>query len=215
MVTRRRPLSRERVLRAAVEIADAQGVEALSMRRLARKLGVEAMSLYNHVANKDDLLDGIVDLTVGEIELPDDAADWKEATRRSAISTRDVLLRHPWASKLWMSRQTGGPAQLRNADWRLRTLREAGFSKDVVYHAFHLVEAFVLGYAGMQLSFPYRGEELAGIAERFLREFPADQYPDLAQHVREHLEPDHGEKGGFELGLDLVLDGLERLRDAA
>jgi AcrR family transcriptional regulator len=209
----RTPLSRERVLHAAVALADEAGLEALSMRRLAKELGVEAMSLYNHVANKDEILDGIVDVVVGEIDLPSDRVDWKTAIRRSAISTRDVLLRHRWASKLWMSRQSGGRARLRHGDWILRTLREAGFPRDLIYHAFHVLEAHVLGYTGMQLNFPYRGEELAGMAETFLRQLPADEYPDLVEHVTQHLEPHHGGEGGFELGLDLILDGLERLRD--
>jgi AcrR family transcriptional regulator len=183
------------------------------MRKLAQELGVEAMSLYNHVANKDEILDGIVDLVVGEIELPSDGLDWRTAMRRNVISTRDVLVRHKWASKLWMSRQTGGSAQLRNGDWRLRTLREAGFSKDVIYHAFHILEAYVLGYTSLQLSFPYRGEELKGMATTFLEQLPADAYPDLVEHVMQHLEPHEGGEGGFEFGLDLILDGLERLHD--
>jgi AcrR family transcriptional regulator len=211
---RRVPLSRERVLRAAVALADEGGIEALSMRRLAKELGVEAMSLYNHVANKDEILDGLIDLVVGEIELPSDGGDWKTAMRRAAISTRDVLLRHPWASKLWMTRQSGGPARLRHGDWLLRTLREARLSKDAIYHAFHFLEAYVLGYAGLQLSFPYTGEELAGLATTFLQQLPADEYPDLVDHIKQHLEPRDADQGGFEMGLDLILDGLERLRDA-
>ena len=210
----RAPLSRERVLRAAVELADAEGLDALSMRRLARELGVEAMSLYNHVANKDEILAGMMEIAVGEIELPMDAADWKAAMRRSAISNRDVLRRHSWASSLWMSRQSGGPAQLRRTDWMLRTLREAGLSKDLVYHALHILEAYVLGATVQHQSFPYRGEELAGMANTFLQQLPADEYPDLVEHVRQHLDPPSGAEGGFELGLDLILSGLERLRDA-
>ena len=201
------------MLHAAIRLVDEGGLEALSMRKLAQELGVEAMSLYNHVANKDEILDGIVDLVVGEIELPSDGLDWRTAMRRNVISTRDVLVRHKWASKLWMSRQTGGPAQLRNGDWRLRTLREAGFSKDVIYHAFHILEAYVLGYTSLQLSFPYRGEELKGMATTFLEQLPADAYPDLVDHVMQHLEPHESGEGGFEFGLDLILDGLERLRD--
>src|SRR5213592_4888148 len=127
---RRRPLTRERVLRAAVRLADKGGIESVSMRRLAKELGVEAMSLYNHVANKDEILAGMLDLVSGEIELPSDEADWKLAVRRSAISSRDVLLRHRWAASIWMSSHAGGPAHLRRGDWLLRTLREAGLSKE-------------------------------------------------------------------------------------
>jgi AcrR family transcriptional regulator len=211
----RAPLSKERVLHAAVELADAEGLDALSMRRLAKELGVEAMSLYNHVANKDEILAGMIEIVVGEIELPTDGADWKAALRRSAISNRDVLRRHPWASGLWMSRQSGGPAQLRRTDWILRTLREAGLSQDLVYHALHILDAYVLGATVQHQSFPYSGDELAGMASRFLEQLPADEYPDLVEHVRQHLDPPPGAEGGFELGLDLILTGLERLRDGA
>jgi len=203
------------VLRAAVALADEGGIEALSMRRLAKELGVEAMSLYNHVANKDEILDGIVDLVVGEIELPGDEADWKAAIRRSAISNRDVLLRHRWASNLRMARQSGGPAQLRLADWTLGKLREAGFSKSLIYHAFHILEAYVLGVTVQHLNFPYNDEELAGLATTFLQQLPAGEYPDFVEHVMQHLEPRDGGEGGFELGLDLILDGLERARNTA
>jgi AcrR family transcriptional regulator len=203
------PLSKERVLRAAIAFADEHGVEALSMRKLAKELGVEAMSLYKHVANKDAILAGMLDLVADEIELPD-GPDWRTALRRNAISTRDVFVRHPWAGRLWMSQQSGGPERLRLADWMLRTLREAGFSPDLIYHFFHILEANILGFTVMQLSFPYKGEELAGLTERFLARI-GDEYPDLAEHVKQHVEPREGESG-FELGLDLLLDGLERAR---
>jgi len=212
---RRTALSRERVLRAAIALADEGGIEALSMRKLAKELGVEAMSLYNHVPNKDGILDGIIDLVAGEIELPADGTDWKTAIRQSAISTRDVFLRHPWASSLWMARQ-GGSARLRRGDWMLRTLREAGLSSDLIYHAYHIVESHILGFTAQQLNFPYADEELAGLAETFLQQLPAGEYPDFVEHVMQHLEPTHGELvGGFELGLDLILEGFERIRDKA
>jgi len=211
----RTPLSKDRVLRAAVALADEGGIEALSMRRLARELGVEAMSLYNHVANKDEILTGIIDLVATEVELPSDEDHWKTAIRKSAISSRDVFLRHPWASSLSMSRQSGGPAQLRRSDLLLRSLREAGLSKDVIYHAFHILDAYILGFTVQHLSFPYKGEELERMANDFIGKLPAGDYPDLVEHLREHLEPEHGDKGGFELGLDLILDGLERARETA
>src|SRR6476646_5417988 len=132
---RRTPLNKERVLQAAVELADADGIEALSMRRLAKALGVEAMSLYNHVENKDEIVAGILDAVASEVELPSGDADWRTAIRRSAVSSRDVYVRHPWASGLSMSRRSGGPAAFRHSDWMLRTLREAGFSPHVIYHA--------------------------------------------------------------------------------
>jgi AcrR family transcriptional regulator len=211
----RTPLSKERVLRAAIDLADADGIEALSMRRLAKKLGVEAMSLYNHVANKDEILAGIIDAVASEIDLPSDEPDWKTAMRRSAISARDVLVGHRWATSLWMSRQSGGPARLRYGDWMLTTLREAGFSKDLTYHAFHILEAYILGFTYQQLNFPYRGEELAGLATSFLEQLPAGEYPYFVEHVLQHLEPHEGDEGGYEFGLDLILDGLERARETA
>jgi AcrR family transcriptional regulator len=210
----RTPLNRDRVLRAAVELVDESGLEALSMRRLAKELGVEAMSLYNHVANKGEILDGIIDVVVGEIDLAPAGVEWRTAIHRRATSTRDVLLRHRWASKLWMSQGTEGGARLQYGDSLLRTLREAGFPQEVVYHAFHVLEAYVLGYAGLHLSFPYQGEALETLATDFIQQLPADEYPDLVEHIRQHLEPREGEKGGFEFGLDLILDSLERLREA-
>ena len=208
------PLTKERVLRAAIDLADAGGIEALSMRRLAKELGVEAMSLYNHVANKDAILDGIIDAVVGEIELPPAGADWRAAIRQSAISARNVFVRHRWASSLQMSRPSAGPARLRHMDWMLRTLREAGFSKELTYDALHILDSHILGFTLLHLSVPSSAEAMRGMASTFLQQLASDQYPYLTEHIRQHMEPYHGEEGGFELGLDLILDGLERVRDA-
>ena len=208
----RLPLSRERVLQAAMALADSGGIEALTMRRLGQELGVEAMSLYNHVANKDDILIGIVEMALSEIALPSGEAGWQAAVRQSAISTRDVHVRHPWVSSLRMSVRGGGPARAQQEEWLLRTLREAGFSKELTFHALHILQSYIQGFTHLQLSFPYQGEELAGIATKFLQRLPADEYPYFTEHVRQHLEPRQGEEGGFELGLDLILDGLERMR---
>jgi AcrR family transcriptional regulator len=210
--TPRTPLSRERVLGAAILLADTGGIEALSMRRLARELGVEAMSLYNHVANKDAILDGIIDAVAGEIELLS-GVDWKTALRQSAISARGVLVRHPWAGGLWMSRGAVGAARLRHGEWVLKTLREAGFSKQVTDHAFHIFQSYLLGFTMQQLSFPYQGAELEGIVAGFLQQLAAGPHPYLIEHAMQHLEPRQGGEGGFEFGLDLILDGLERFRD--
>jgi AcrR family transcriptional regulator len=210
----RTPLSKHRVLRAAIVLADAGGIEALSMRRLAKELGVQPMSLYNHVLNKDAILDGIIDAVASEIDLPSDEAGWKTAIRQSAISARNILVRHRWASSLWMSRGSG-PARFRHADWMLKTLREAGFSKDLTEHAFHILQSHLLGTAFQQLEFPYKGQELAGVVANFLQQLPADEYPYLIEHAMQHLEPRRSSAGGFEFGLDLILDGLERIRDTA
>jgi AcrR family transcriptional regulator len=210
----RTPLSRERVLQAAVTLADEGGIGALSMRKLAQELGVEAMSLYNHVANKDDLLGGIVDLVAGEIDLAVDGPDWKTAMRRRAISAHEVLARHPWACNLWMSTRTFGGTRMRFADSVLRGLREAGFSDDLTYHGYHVLQAHVMGYTLQERNLQFDPEELEELAAGFLREFPAAEYPDLAEHVRQHMQPHEGHQGTFAFGLDLILDGLERLRDA-
>src|SRR6266511_1256688 len=207
---RRTPLSRERVLRAAIALADESGIESLSMRKLADELGVKAMSLYNHVANKDDLLDGIVDAAWGEIVLPTGEPDWK-----IAISAHETLLRHPWATGLQM-RQKPGLARLRYGDAVLGCFREAGgFSKDLTYHAYHILESYVMGFTSLVLT--YRAvdpDQFSGIAASFLSgEFLAE-YPNFTEHVQQHMEPEPGQDdvNAYELGLDLILDGLERLR---
>lgn len=211
----RTPLSRERVLRAAVALADAGGIEGLSMRRLGQELGVEAMSLYNHVASKDDLLDGMTGLVVSEIELPDDG-DWKADMRRHAISAHEVLRRHPWASNLALSPARVVPASVRRADWMLRRLREAGFPVELTYHAYHALDAHILGFTLWQLGHGIVDQEqLAELAERFFHQFPPAEYPHMYEHAQQHMAGfGRGEKGAFELVLDLILDGLERLRDA-
>jgi len=209
------PLSRERVLKAAIELADARGIEALSMRKLALELGVEAMSLYHHVAKKDDILNGIADAVLGEIELPAKGADWKEAIRHSAISAHDVFLRHPWACSLVLTMSGISSARLRYMDALLASLREGGFSPELTYHGYHALDSHIMGFTLWQGNFPAT-EALADLAADFIRELPADQYPDLAEHIGQHIDGSgHGEGSDFEFVLDLVLDGLERLRDAA
>jgi AcrR family transcriptional regulator len=210
----RTPLSRERVLRAAVALADEGGIKALSMRKLAQALGVEAMSLYNHVANKDDVLDGIVELVAGEIDLVPDGGDWKADTRRRALSTYEALSRHRWAANLWMSGGAIGGARMRLSDSLLRGLREGGFSEDLIYHAYHVLQSHIMGYALYALSFDFDAAELKELAGRFLRDFPADEFPDMAEHIKQHMEPREEHEGAFAFGLDLILDGIERLRDA-
>jgi AcrR family transcriptional regulator len=194
-------------------LADEGGIDALSMRKLAHELGVEAMSLYNHVANKDDIIDGIVDLVASEMDPPPDGVDWKTAMRRSAISAHEVLMRHRWAGPLWMSPRKVSPARLRYGDAILGALREGGFSKDVTYHAFHALQSHVLGFTLYLLNFRFDTADLEEMAAGFLRDFPPDEYPYLAEHVEQHMEPSDERQSTFEFGLDLVLDSLERLRD--
>src|SRR5215467_11850699 len=152
---RRAPLSRERVLRAALVIVDKGGLEALTMRQLGRALGVEAMSLYNHVANKEDVLDGLIDLMFSEIDLPCDGGDWKTAMRQRAISAREVLGRHRWAIGLMESRRSPGPATLRHHDAVLACLRQAGFSVEMTAHAYSLLDSYIYGFALQEASLPF------------------------------------------------------------
>ena len=146
------------MLGAAVVLADEDGIESLTMRELGLRLGVEAMSLYNHVANKDDILDGMVDLVVSEIDLPSDAVDWKEAMRRRAISAQAVFSRHPWASGLIDSRESSGPARLRYFDWVVGTLRRAGFTLEMAARAFSLLDSYIYGFGRQQLNMSAGGD---------------------------------------------------------
>ena len=213
----RTPLSRERVLRAAVDLADTGGIASLSMRKLAQALGVEAMSLYNHVANKDDLLDGMVDLVFGEIGLPPRGADWKTALRQRAIAARAVLARHPWAIGLMESRSTPGPATLRHHDAVIGCFREAGFSIALAAHAYSVLDSYIYGFALQQANLPFKTpEEVVEVAERIRWQFLAHEYPHLTEMTIQHvLQPGYNYADEFEFGLDLILDGLERLRDTA
>jgi AcrR family transcriptional regulator len=211
----RTPLTRERVLRAAVVLADEDGIESLTMRALGVRLGVEAMSLYNHVANKDDILDDMVDLVVGEIDLPSDTVDWKGAMRRRAISAQAVFSVHPWASALIDSRESSGLKRLRYFDWVIGTLRRAGFSIELALHAFSLLDSYIYGFGRQQFNMSAgSGAEPEEMAEAFLRAIPADEYPYLREMVVEHaMSSGYDEGADFEFGLDLILDGLQRLLD--
>ena len=213
----RAPLSRERVMRAAVALADKGGIESLTMRRLGQELRVEAMSLYNHVANKEDIVDGIVDLVFGEIDVPSDGAGWKTAMRQRAISAREVLLRHPWATSLMQSRTKPGPATLRHNDSVLGSLRAAGFTVEMAAHAFSVMDGYIYGFALQQMNLPsHSSEEATQLAEGILRKLPANEYPHLAEMITEHaMNPGYDYADEFEFGLDLILDGLERVREPA
>ena len=208
------PLSRERVLRGALEFADAHGLALLTMRGLGEALGVEGMALYKHVANKDDLLEGVVDLVLSEVDLPSPGQPWKAELRRGAISTFEVLLRHPWACQLLVSGGGGsGPSRWRLMDAILGTLRRGGFSVEMTHHAFHVLDVYVQGVALGTVSFPFEKEDMAEVAGTFLQEFPAADHPYLVEHIGYHIDTGVLGEGDFEFGLDLLLDSLERLRD--
>ena len=202
----RAPLSRERVLRAALVLADKSGIESLSMRNLGQELGVEAMSLYNHVANKDDLIDGLVDLVLGEIEMPAIGSDWKPAMRRRAISAHEVLSRHPWAAGLIESRTRPGPATLRYHDSVLGILRNQGFSVEMAAHAFSLLDSFIFGFGVQETSMPVGTQS----ASEFRRHLNDDEYPYLAEMTEHAMKTGYEHSNEFEFGLDLILDGLEK-----
>ena len=209
---RREPMSRDRVLGTAIGLADSEGIGALTMRRLAQELGVEAMTLYHYVANKDEMLDGMVDLVAGEVELPDGGGDWKGATRQRALAARDVFIRHPWVVALWI-RLRVGPKRIGYMDSALRTYREAGLSPEITEKAFHAVENHIIGYTLQAEAFPLAEEDLAEAGQAFLRILSTEQYPYLAEHVTQHLEKGTLDEGDFEFGLDLILDGVERLAE--
>jgi len=210
---RRAPLSRERVLRAAVALADQSGIESLTMRKLGQELGVEAMSLYNHVANKDDILDGIVDLVLGDIDVPRSGTEWKTAMRQRAISAHDVLLAHPWAAMLIMSRYNVGPGMTRYLDATLGRLREGGFSITGALDAWNTLDSHLYGFTLQELNLPFEVKETQQASADVLTQLPADQYPHVAEVITEIMQTGRAEN--FEFGLDLILDGLERILDPA
>jgi AcrR family transcriptional regulator len=214
---RRRPLTRERVLRAAFDRSDKDGIESLSMRKLAQELGVEAMSLYRHVRNKGEIVDGLVDLVFGEIGLPAHGVDWKLAMRQRAISTREVLGRHSWAIGLMESRTTPGPATLQHHDAVIGCLREAGFSIAMAAHAYSVLDSYIYGFALQQASLPFKtSDEAVEVADSIWRQFPSDAYPHLTELTVQHvLQPGYDYADEFQFGLDLILDGLERARSTA
>jgi AcrR family transcriptional regulator len=205
-------LNRDRVLRTAIELADSNGIEALTMRKLGEVLGVEAMSLYNHVANKGDLLNGMVDAVFGEIELPSHDDDWKVAIRKRSISFRDMLSRHPWATMLKDSGTRPGPSTLRHHDRVIGTFRNGGFSVAMTAHAFSAVDSYVYGFSVQETSLPFETEEeTAAMAQVMLAQLPVSEYPYLAELMTKHIMiPGYDYADEFLLGLDLMLDGFER-----
>ena len=206
----RTPLSRERVLLAALTVADAGGLQSLTIRSLAHELGVKPMSVYYHVANKGEIIDGIVDLVFSEIELPALDGDWRTEMRRRAVSARDVLHRHSWAIPLLQSRTHPGPATLRHHDAVIGSLRSAGFSVAMTAHAFALIDSYVFGFALSESALPINGPEtVTEVAESMMQHVPADTYPHLVEFSTEHiLKPGYDFGAEFDFGLTLILDAL-------
>jgi AcrR family transcriptional regulator len=187
------------------------------MRRLGQELQVEAMSLYKHVANKEDIIDGIVDLVFSEIVVPSGRTDWKTALRERAGSAHEALLRHPWATSLMQSRTIPGPATLRHHDAVLGSLRQAGFTLIMAAHAVSVLDGYIYGFTLQQINVPLQApEQVAEVGENILRRLPAAEYPHLTEMIIEHaMQPGYDYAEEFEFGLDLILDGIERLRDTA
>jgi AcrR family transcriptional regulator len=215
-VRRRAPLSRERVLLVAIELADRGGVEALSMRKLGQELGVDAMALYRHVRNKDDLLDGLVEAILGQIEQPARGDDWKATVRSQAMNARSVMLRHPWARRVLEDRGTGGPAAMAHIEFVLSTLRDCGFSLDVAHHALHVLGSRIFGFAqDLFEEGPEPSPEAAAAAAQAAM-LLAGRFPRIAEMAgavsHEGVLGRCDDDVEFAFGLDLVLDGLERMR---
>jgi AcrR family transcriptional regulator len=211
---KRETLTRDKVLRAALVLADERGIDALSMRELGRHLGVDAMSLYNHVDNKDDLLNGIVDLVVGEIDLPAGDRDWSQAMRTRALSAQKVFARHPWASQLLDSGTSSGPERLRYFDWVIGTLRRAGFTVDVALHAYSALDSYVYGFARQQANLSSGEPSSPETAEQMLSQIPTDQFPHLTEVITHYIqEGGYDPDADFDFGLTLILDSLARLLD--
>jgi AcrR family transcriptional regulator len=208
----RLPLSRDRILRAAVELVDEHGLDALTMRRLGQELGFEAMSLYNHVANKDEVIDGMLDLVLDEGELPAPGGDWETSIRESAISIHSALRKHPWAANVLMSYGQVRPARLQYMESLLRRLREAGFSAQTTYHVYHVLDGHIFGFSLWETAHSFSDEEESEMQEMFDNVITAEAFPYLREHGQQHMsEGPHRDVSAFAFGLDLIVDGLKRI----
>ncbi len=205
----RAPLSRERVLAGAVAVADAGGIAGLTIRSLAQELGVKPMSVYHHVANKDEILDGIIDIVFSEFELPSADGDWRAELSRRAHSARRVLRGHPWAIGLLETRTSPGPATLRHHDAVLGTLRAAGFTVELTAHAYALMDSYVYGFALQEATLPFNDQSVAEVAAPMMELFESGDYPHMLELITEHaMKPGYDFADEFDFGLELVLDGL-------
>jgi AcrR family transcriptional regulator len=206
----RAPLSRERILHAAIQLADEDGYEALTMRRLGGRLDVEAMSLYNHVADKDDIVDGMVELIAAEFEVPGGDPDWKTSIRGHAMSVHEVLLRHPWASRAMESRTRTGPVRLALLEALIGVLAGAGFPMAIVIRTLMALDAHTYGFTLQEQAWPFPSEMAPEIAAAVADDLPADTHPNVATMLGFVTTTQPGSLVDFEFGLDLLLEGLER-----
>jgi AcrR family transcriptional regulator len=208
----RAPVTRERAVASAIALADSDGLPALTMRKLAEALGIEAMSLYHHVANKEDLIDGMIDFVFGEIDLPSEKANWKVGIRRRSDSVRAVLLRHRWAVGIMESRTSPGPSILRHHDAVIGCLRRGGLSVPMAAHAFALIDSYVYGFVLQEVNLPFNdGDDVGDLVEGMMPLLSAEEYPHLAELAVEHvMQPGYRFGDEFAYGLNIILDGLER-----
>jgi AcrR family transcriptional regulator len=212
----RAPLTRDRIVRAALEIADEKGVDAVTMRRVGHELGFEAMSLYRHVAGKDDLLNGMLDVVLAEWEVPAETEDWAPAVRSSALSVHAALRRHPWAARLLMSGSHLRPARLDYMDRLLATLRRGGFDADTTYHVYHLLDGHIFGFSLWEIAYTTGAAADEELVAKFIASVPWEDYPHLTEHRDQHMtDGAHREVSAFEVGHDLILDGLSEHDHAA
>jgi AcrR family transcriptional regulator len=212
----RTPLTRPRVLDAAMGLADRIGIEAFTIRKLAAELGVKPMAIYHHVPSKDSILDGIVDLVFAEITLPPTDGSWRDAIRVRCLSAREVLNRHPWAPPLMESRTSPGPATLHHHDAVLDCLRRGGLSWSLTAHAYAVLDSYVYGFALQEANLPFDDEQQVGeLSESIIQPLSPDEYPNLVAFTAEHvLQPGYDFGHSFEYGLDLLLDGIARAATA-
>ena len=202
------------MLRAAVGLANRDGIESLTMRKLAQELGVGAMSLYYYVANKEELLDGMVDIVFSEIDLPPSGVDWKKEMRQRAISTREALSRHRWANGLMENRMRPGPASVRVHEWVLGCLRKAGFSIETTLHAYSMLDSYIYGSALQDKTLPFdTAKQSEQVAQMMVQQISRDEFPYLAEMVGGHVSKSgYDSEGEFVFGLDVLLDAIERFR---
>ncbi len=208
------PLSKERVIKYAIKLADAGGIEALSMRKLGQTLGVEAMALYHYFSNKNQLIEGMIDYVHGEIKVPTGEVDWRVFMQKRAESAFGVLLLHPWASPIMEAGVNPGPSTLRDSDNCMKSLREAGFSVEMTVHAITLLNIYIYGAAQQysRLNFS-NSQEAADFSETIRNQFPIDEYPYLGEIITEYMmKSSYDARQEFEFGLDLILNGIERIK---
>lgn len=212
----RTPLTRDRILEAAMGLADRSGIEALTIRRLATELDVKPMTLYHHVDGKEAVLDGMIDLVFTEIALPDQDLPWRDAVRGRCLSARTVLVRHPWSVPLMESRRSPGPATLRHHEAMLAHFLDAGMSLQLTAHAYAVIDSYVYGFAIQEANVPVQGA--AGdedVTRQIAAQFASDEYPHLVRFAAEHvMRPGYRFGDSFEYGLDLLLDGLDAAAQA-